>query len=348
MVDDEALRELAALAGVVLGQDDLRSALTEITRIAARSLPGCGRPLDDHARCDRAPPRRAPDGLALGLADELQYEERVGTLPGRRPAVICFRVRDLRTSALAHLRPRVLGARRRSMAVGADARSRARRRRAERLLHPARPPSTRGRSRRRGLAGQVAVASPAARSLLRHGTTRATAAGDGVAGGDRAGQGRADGRRALDAERRSRPPRRLPALQPQAAGRRGRPGRRGVLRWLKTVHLSRDRRADPARPRPRATAQPDLRRSRHRPHAPHRRRPGRGPGAAPTTASAWRRRRPGSWPTAPSSSSRRSARGPRRPWSARPVSWTSRRPRAGATSWRLSRRSCRRAGQASS
>lgn len=94
MITDEALRELSTLAGVVLGQDDLPSALTEITRIAVRVLPRCEGASMTMLH-EGAPTVAAADGPWSTELDLLQHEEREGPcLDGTRTGVV-FRVPDL-------------------------------------------------------------------------------------------------------------------------------------------------------------------------------------------------------------------------------------------------------------
>ncbi|MCU1692204.1 MAG: histidine kinase [Frankiales bacterium] len=98
MINEESSRELSALALVVLGQDDLSSALTEIARIAVRTLPDC-----DGASMtmleEGVPAVVAADGPWATALDELQHVEREGPcLDGTRTGVV-FRVRDLAVEA---------------------------------------------------------------------------------------------------------------------------------------------------------------------------------------------------------------------------------------------------------
>jgi GAF domain-containing protein len=91
---DEAMQQLAALSGVVLGQDDLQSTLEQVTRIAVATLPACdGASLT--AFHDGAPGvAAAADGWSRQL-DELQYEEREGPCLDAVRTGNVFRVRDL-------------------------------------------------------------------------------------------------------------------------------------------------------------------------------------------------------------------------------------------------------------
>jgi len=92
-VTDEALRELTALAGVVLAQTDLQATLREICRIATRAVPGA-----DGASVTTFPEGRpgalASDQWAQSL-DELQYEEHEGPCLDAFRTGTAFRVRDL-------------------------------------------------------------------------------------------------------------------------------------------------------------------------------------------------------------------------------------------------------------
>jgi GAF domain-containing protein len=92
-VSEEALRELTALAGVVLAQDDLESTLREVCRIAARAVPGA-----EGASVTTFPEGRpgaiASDDWAKEL-DELQYAEHEGPCLDAYRTGNAFRVRDI-------------------------------------------------------------------------------------------------------------------------------------------------------------------------------------------------------------------------------------------------------------
>jgi GAF domain-containing protein len=91
---DESLRQLSALAGVVLGQDDLASTLNEVTRIAVATLQACeGASLT--AFRDGYPAVAAADSEWSRQLDELQYEEREGPCLDATRTGNVFRVRDL-------------------------------------------------------------------------------------------------------------------------------------------------------------------------------------------------------------------------------------------------------------
>lgn len=91
---DEAMRQLTALAGVVLGQQDLEATLNEITRITVATLPGCdGASLTTFQ--DGKPGVVAADSEWSRQLDELQYEEREGPCLDAARTGNVFRVRDL-------------------------------------------------------------------------------------------------------------------------------------------------------------------------------------------------------------------------------------------------------------
>lgn len=92
-VPDETIRELAELAGVVLGQKDLEATLVELCRIGVRALPSA----------DGASITTLRDGQATALADgawaaefdELQYVEHEGPCFDALRTGNVFRLRDL-------------------------------------------------------------------------------------------------------------------------------------------------------------------------------------------------------------------------------------------------------------
>ena len=91
---EEALREVAALAGVVLGQDDLASTLDEVTRVTVRVFAAAdGASLTTFE--DGRPGAVAADGPWARELDELQYEEREGPCLDAARTGNVFRVRDL-------------------------------------------------------------------------------------------------------------------------------------------------------------------------------------------------------------------------------------------------------------
>ena len=92
---DDSLRQLSALAGAVLGQDDLSSTLQEVTRIAvATLLGGAGASITGFR--DGHPSVVATDSEWSRQLDELQYEEREGPCLDATRTGNVFRVRDLR------------------------------------------------------------------------------------------------------------------------------------------------------------------------------------------------------------------------------------------------------------
>lgn len=93
---DEALRQLSALAGAVLGQRDLPSTLQQVTRIAVEAFPCCdGASLT--ALRDGQPTVVAADGDWAQELDRIQSAEREGPCLDAARTGNVFRVRDLRT-----------------------------------------------------------------------------------------------------------------------------------------------------------------------------------------------------------------------------------------------------------
>ncbi len=91
---EDSMRRLSALAGAVLGQDDLHSTLDEVTRLAVATLPACdGASLTTFE--DGRPGVVAADGDWSRSLDELQYEEREGPCLDAARTGNVFRVRDL-------------------------------------------------------------------------------------------------------------------------------------------------------------------------------------------------------------------------------------------------------------
>ena len=91
---EESLRQLSALAGAVLGQDDLPSTLQQVTRIAVGTLSGCeGASLTAYR--DGSPSVVAADSDWSRSLDELQYVEREGPCLDAARTGNVFRVRDL-------------------------------------------------------------------------------------------------------------------------------------------------------------------------------------------------------------------------------------------------------------
>lgn len=112
---EDSLSRLSALAGTVLGQDDLRSTLVEITRLSVALLPGCdGASLTTFE--DGRPGVGAADGDWARALDELQFEEREGPCLDAARTGNVFRVRDLaEDSRWPFYAPRAVDAGARSM-----------------------------------------------------------------------------------------------------------------------------------------------------------------------------------------------------------------------------------------
>lgn len=91
------MREVARLAGVVLGQNDLPSTLSEVTRIAVRALSCDGASLTTYE--DGHPAAAAADSRWAQELDELQFEEREGPCLDAARTGNVFRVRDLAEEA---------------------------------------------------------------------------------------------------------------------------------------------------------------------------------------------------------------------------------------------------------
>lgn len=95
-IPEEALRELTALAGVVLGQEDLPSTLDEICRIAVRAVPGAeGASLTTFGE-NGAMAVAASDEWAKTL-DETQFLEHEGPCLDSARTGLVLRVRDLKS-----------------------------------------------------------------------------------------------------------------------------------------------------------------------------------------------------------------------------------------------------------
>jgi hypothetical protein len=205
---------LRQLSQVVLVDRTLTEVLTDITAIAAQKIPGAEASSITLLRDEKAFTAAHSGEMALA-ADELQYAHGYGPCMDAGRGGVLLRVDDMRTEErwpdyVAHVvaSTPVLS----SLSVPL----------------PYQGASIGALNNYSTVPG--AFASP---ESIRAGTdvaeviAVAVAAGDGVAGDDRAGQGRADG----PAPRRRRaglrdPPRGLPALQPQAARHRVR--HRGV------------------------------------------------------------------------------------------------------------------------
>ena len=93
-VPDEAMSQLSALAGAVLGQQDLQSTLDEITRVAVATLPSCDGASLTTFQEGTPGVVAAADEWSRQL-DELQYEEREGPCLDAARTGNVFRVRDL-------------------------------------------------------------------------------------------------------------------------------------------------------------------------------------------------------------------------------------------------------------
>lgn len=91
---DESLHELAALAGVVLGQTDLNATLEEVTRIAVRAVPPAVGASITTSLSGRPATVAASDSWAQDL-DEMQYAEHEGPCLDCWRTGTVFRVRDL-------------------------------------------------------------------------------------------------------------------------------------------------------------------------------------------------------------------------------------------------------------
>ena len=98
MFNDDALRGVVALTGVVLTQDDLRSALDEVTRLTAEALPDCdGASLTTYE--DGNPAVGAASGDWARELDESQFAEREGPCLDAARTGQVFRVRDFTTES---------------------------------------------------------------------------------------------------------------------------------------------------------------------------------------------------------------------------------------------------------
>lgn len=98
LITDEALRELTALSGVVLAQDDLAATLDEICRISVRAVPeAAGASLT--ALSESGPGAVASSDEWAKSLDEMQYVEHEGPCLDAARTGLVFRVRDLATDA---------------------------------------------------------------------------------------------------------------------------------------------------------------------------------------------------------------------------------------------------------
>ena len=112
---EEAIRQLSALAGAVLGQQDLQATLDEITRVAVATLPACDGASLTTFQEGTPGVVAAADEWSRQL-DELQYEEREGPCLDAARTGNVFRVRDLETdSRWPFYAPRAVGLGARSM-----------------------------------------------------------------------------------------------------------------------------------------------------------------------------------------------------------------------------------------
>ncbi|GAA3395797.1 GAF and ANTAR domain-containing protein [Cryptosporangium minutisporangium] len=91
---ENQLREITALAGAVLGQDDLVGTLQEITRIAARIVPGTDAVSITTFQDGRPTAVAFSDEWAKEL-DELQFDEREGPCLDATRTGNLFRMQDL-------------------------------------------------------------------------------------------------------------------------------------------------------------------------------------------------------------------------------------------------------------
>jgi GAF domain-containing protein len=95
---DDALHELVALTGVVLGQDDLPSTLGQICRIATRVLSACdGASLMSFSESGPAV-SGSSDDWTVSL-DEMQFEEHEGPCYDASRSGLVFRIRDTASEA---------------------------------------------------------------------------------------------------------------------------------------------------------------------------------------------------------------------------------------------------------
>ena len=93
-MNEESLRELTALAGVVLAQQDVASSLNEICRIAVRAVPAAEGASITTLENGRPVAAAGSDDWAKEL-DELQYTEHEGPCLDCMRTGNVFRVRDL-------------------------------------------------------------------------------------------------------------------------------------------------------------------------------------------------------------------------------------------------------------
>ncbi len=93
-LDDDTVRALTALTGVVLAQEDLESTHDEITRIAVRALPGAEGATITTMIDGRPRASAASDDWARSL-DEMQYAEHEGPCLDASRTGNTFRIRDL-------------------------------------------------------------------------------------------------------------------------------------------------------------------------------------------------------------------------------------------------------------
>lgn len=93
-LSEDSLAELAALAGVVLGQEDLPSTLDEVCRVAVRAVPGAQAASITTFSDGRPHAAAASDTWARAL-DEAQYVEHEGPCLDCARSGLVFRIRDL-------------------------------------------------------------------------------------------------------------------------------------------------------------------------------------------------------------------------------------------------------------
>lgn len=95
---EESIRELTSLAGVALGQEDIRTTLTEICRIAVRAIPNAVAVSMTSLGQSGQGAVASSDEWAKSL-DEMQHEEREGPCLDAARTGVAFRVRDMGVEA---------------------------------------------------------------------------------------------------------------------------------------------------------------------------------------------------------------------------------------------------------
>lgn len=114
-LSDDALHELVALSGVVLGQEDLPGTFGEICRITTRVVPACdGASLMSFSESGPAV-AGSSDDWTVSL-DEMQFEEHEGPCYDASRSGLVFRIRDAAAEARwPNYMPRAVGEGVRSM-----------------------------------------------------------------------------------------------------------------------------------------------------------------------------------------------------------------------------------------